>query len=102
MSIKFSIIIPSFNSKKFLNQCLQSIFKQTYKNYEVIVVDGGSKDGTIEFLKTLKNKVKWISENDDGQSDAINKGILLSTGNWITWQNCDDYYNDNKIIYLII
>lgn len=96
MSIKFSIIIPSFNSKKFLNQCLQSIFKQTYKNYEVIVVDGGSKDGTIEFLKTLKNKVKWISENDDGQSDAINKGILLSTGNWITWQNCDDYYNDKN------
>ena len=96
MNIKFSIIIPSLNSKIFLTQCLQSIFDQTYQNYEIIIIDGGSKDGTVEFLKTFNGKVKWISEKDNGQSDAINKGISLSTGNWITWQNCDDYYYDKN------
>ena len=96
MSTKFSIIIPSLNSKMFLNKCLESIFDQTYKNYEIIVIDGGSKDGTIEYLETLGDKVRWICETDKGQSDAINKGISLSTGNWITWQNCDDYFNDKN------
>ena len=77
MNIKFSIIIPSLNSKIFLTQCLQSIFDQTYENYEIIIIDGGSKDGTVEFLKTFNGKVKWISEKDNGQSDAINKGISI-------------------------
>ena len=57
MSIKFSIIIPSLNSKIFIHKCLQSIFDQTYQNYEIIIVDGGSEDGTIEYLKTLGDKV---------------------------------------------
>ncbi len=100
MSIKFSIIIPSLNSKTYLNHCLQSIFVQTYKNYEIIIIDGGSTDGTIELLKTYKEKVKWISESDKGQSDAINKGISISSGNWITWQNCDDYYHDKNAFSL--
>ena len=90
--MKFSIIIPSKNSKYFLGECLESIFQQSYTNYEVIVIDGDSDDGTVEFLKTFGDKIKWISERDNGQADAINKGIALSSGNWITWQNCDDYY----------
>ena len=98
MTIKFSIIIPSLNSLSFLKNCLNSIFEQTYKNYEVIVVDGGSNDGTIEFLKSFGDKIKWISERDKGQADAINKGIKLSSGNWITWQNCDDYYNNKDAL----
>ena len=90
--MKFSIIIPSLNSKYFLNECLKSIIQQSYTNYEVIVIDGDSNDGTVEFLKTFGDKIKWISEKDNGQADAINKGIAMSSGNWITWQNCDDYY----------
>ena len=90
--MKFSIIIPSLNSKYFLNECLKSIIQQSYTNYEVIVIDGDSNDGTVEFLKTFGDKIKWISEKDKGQADAINKGIAMSSGNWITWQNCDDYY----------
>ena len=93
MSIKFSIIIPSLNSKSFLKECLQSILAQSYKNYEIIVIDGGSVDGTVEFLKSYGDQIKWVSEKDNGQADAINKGISLTSGNWITWQNCDDYYN---------
>ena len=92
MSIKFSIIIPSLNSKFFLSKCLNSIFEQSYTNYEIIVIDGKSDDGTVEFLKPLGDKIKWISDKDNGQADAINKGINISGGDWITWQNCDDYY----------
>ena len=58
MKIKFSIIVPSLNNKKFLLNCLNSIFNQTYKNYEIIVVDGGSTDGTLNILKKYKKKTK--------------------------------------------
>ncbi len=94
MNVKFSIIVPSLNSKFFLSKCINSILEQSYKNYEIIVIDGKSTDGTVEYLKSLGDKIKWISERDNGQSDAINKGISISSGNWITWQNCDDYYEN--------
>lgn len=100
MTIKFSIIIPTLNSKFFLENCIRSILGQSYKNFEIIVIDGGSNDGTIEYLKTLENKVRWISENDNGQADAINKGFNIAKGNWITWQNSDDYYFDNNALSL--
>ena len=96
MKIKFSIIIPSLNNKRFLNRCLKSIFMQTYKNYEIIIIDGGSTDGTRSIIKKYKNKIKFYVNKDKGQYDAINKGILVSTGNWIAWQNCDDYYFDKN------
>ena len=98
MKIKFSIIVPSLNNKKFLLNCLNSIFNQTYKNYEIIVVDGGSTDGTLNILKKYKKKLKNNIGKDKGQYDAINKGILVSSGNWITWQNCDDYYSDKNAL----
>ena len=100
MTIKFSIIVPTLNSKIFLDKCLKSILNQTYKNYEIIVVDGGSNDGTTDYLKSYGEKIKWISEIDEGQADAINKGIKMSNGNWITWQNADDYYSDNNALLL--
>ena len=96
MKVQFSIIIPSLNSSFFLKQCLESIINQTYNNYEIIVIDGGSNDETVQLLKDYGPKVKWISESDNGQADAINKGISMSSGNWITWQNCDDYYYDKN------
>ena len=68
MKIKFSIIVPSLNSRIYLNKCLKSILNQSYKNFEIIVIDGGSNDGTVEYLKTFGNRVKWISEKDNGQA----------------------------------
>ena len=98
MSIKFSIIVPSYNSILFIKKCLDSVIEQNYKNYELIVIDGGSVDGTIDLLKTYGDQIIWISEKDQGQADAINKGISLSSGDWITWQNCDDFYcNPNTL-----
>ena len=96
MSIKFSIIVPNFNGKNFLKRCLDSILSQSYKNYEIIVIDGNSDDGSVELLKTYGNKIQWVSEKDKGQADAINKGIKISSGEWITWQNSDDFYSNNN------
>ena len=94
--IKFSIIVPNFNGNLFLKRCLDSIIEQNYKNYEIIVIDGCSNDGSVELLEAYGNKIHWISEEDKGQADAINKGIKMCNGDWITWQNCDDFYSNNN------
>ncbi|MDB2486443.1 glycosyltransferase [Pelagibacteraceae bacterium] len=96
MSIKFSIIVPNYNGKIFLKRCLDSILSQSYTNYELIVIDGHSNDGSVELLKTYGNKIQWVSEKDNGQADAINKGIKRCSGDWLTWQNSDDFYSNNN------
>lgn len=97
MRVKFSIIIPTLNSEKYLKQCLNSIFKQTYKNFEVIIIDGGSSDNTLKIIRNYKKKIKLIIKKGLGQANSINYGIKHSKGNWITWQNSDDYYSDKKV-----
>lgn len=92
--IKISVITPSFNQGKYIRKNIESVIYQDYKNYEHIIVDGGSDDETLSIIKEYKN-VKWISEKDDGPVDAIIKGINISTGNIITWLNSDDYYIEN-------
>jgi|TARA_B110000027_G_scaffold34742_1_gene38405 glycosyltransferase involved in cell wall biosynthesis len=96
VSIKFSIIVPNYNGKIFLKRCLDSILSQSYTNYELIVIDGHSNDGSVELLKTYGNKIQWVSEKDNGQADAINKGIKRCSGDWLTWQNSDDFYSNNN------
>jgi len=91
MDPKISIITPSFNSAKFIEDAIQSVVRQNYSNVEHIVVDGGSSDGTVGVLKRYGH-LKWISEKDDGQSDALNKGLAMSTGDIVGWLNADDVY----------
>lgn len=98
MKVKFSIIVPVYNGEKFIKQCIDSIINQKVKCYEIIVIDGGSSDNTVKILKSYKKKIRWISKKDKGQADAINKGISLSKGDWIGWQNCDDYYISKNVI----
>ena len=94
--IKFSIIIPSFNQISFLEHCLQNILQQSYSNFEIILIDGGSTDGTANLIEKYSKKYRqityWESSKDNGQADAINKGMRKCSGDWIAWQNCDDYY----------
>lgn len=93
----FSIIIPSFNQGHFIEQTIISILNQSYKSVEIIVIDGGSTDHTIEVLKTFGDKILWVSEKDNGQTHAINKGIKLAKGNVIAYLNSDDYYLEGTL-----
>jgi len=99
--IKVSIITPSYNTGKFINDTIISIINQTYINIEHIIVDGGSTDSTINVLKQYENHIKWISEPDNGMYDAINKGIDLATGDIYTYINADDYYFSKDVIELV-
>jgi len=90
---KISIIIPSFNSGEYLPYTLRSIDEQDYSNYEVILVDGKSTDETADVAKKYNHVITtFISEEDDGQSDAVNKGLSYTTGEFILWQNADDIF----------
>lgn len=91
---KISVVTPSYNSAKFIEDCIQSVLKQNYPNFEHIIVDGVSTDGTIKILKKYSH-LKWISEPDKGQSDALNKGFKMADGEWILWLNSDDYIEND-------
>lgn len=88
-----TVIIPSYNSGEFLPFTLESIIRQEYDDYEVIIVDGGSDDTTDSVVKKYSSIVKtYISEKDDGQADAVNKGLRYSEGDFVVWQNADDVF----------
>ncbi|MFH1645683.1 MAG: glycosyltransferase family 2 protein, partial [Candidatus Omnitrophota bacterium] len=95
---KISIVTPSFNSGKYIEETILSVLSQDYDNFEYFVIDGASTDNTIDILKEIgsdkryKDKFKWISEKDDGQTDAINKGLRMCSGDWFAFINADDYY----------
>ncbi len=93
---KFSIITPTLNQSKYIRQTIESVLSQDYENKELIVVDGGSSDGTQDILKEYK-EIKWISEPDSGAANALNKGFNMADGDVIAWLNSDDYYDKNAI-----
>ena len=91
--MKISIVTPSYNQAAFIERTINSIHDQTLSvPLEHIVVDGGSSDGTLDILKKYQSKIKWVSEKDKGQSDALNKGIAMASGEIIGWLNSDDVY----------
>ena len=93
-----SVIMVVLNNQKLLIKSINSVLKQNYKNYELIVVDGGSTDGTLKILKKNNSKIDfWISEKDKGIYDAMNKGIKLSRGSVISILNSDDIYYKNAL-----
>lgn len=90
-SPKLSIVTPTFNCASLIEHCIESVLAQGYPNLEHIVVDGASKDNTVEILKRYPH-VRWISEPDHGEAEALNKGLRLVTGEVIGWLNGDDQY----------
>ena len=88
---KISVVTCSYNQAEFIDDCIQSVLDQQYPNFEHIVIDGASTDGTVEKLKQYKH-LTWISEKDNGQSDALNKGFKMASGEIIAWVNSDDWY----------
>ena len=91
-----SIVTPSFNSMPYIKETVRSVQEQDYPNIEHIVMDGGSTDGTIEFLESQKHLI-WKSEPDRGQSHALNKGFQLAKGEIIGWLNSDDIYEPGAV-----
>ena len=90
-SPKISIITPSYNQAEFIEETILSVTGQGNPGLEYIIMDGGSDDGTVEIIKKYEEKIsQWVSEPDAGQSDAINKGVSMATGEWIGWINSDD------------
>lgn len=99
MNPKISIITATFNSLTTLRTTVDSMLQQTYDNIEHIIIDGGSTDGTVEWLKNNNDKFSfWISEKDKGIYDALNKGISLSNGEIIGFLHADDFYADKNIL----
>jgi glycosyltransferase involved in cell wall biosynthesis len=93
-----SIITVVLNNEKYIQKTLDSIFKQTYKNYELIVIDGGSEDNTLNIIKKNRKKINfWISEKDKGIYDAFNKGLKYASGDYIGFVNSDDILLPNTI-----
>jgi len=96
--MKISVVVPSYNQAAFIEATIQSILSQKGDfDLELIVVDGGSTDGTIDILKRYSDDINWISEKDDGQADAVNKGVAMSKGDVVGWLNSDDIYHDNAL-----
>jgi len=93
-----SILTPSFNQATYLPDNLGSVACQTYPNIEHLVMDGGSTDGSVDVLERAGDSVKWRSEPDQGQSDAVNKAFRESRGQIVGWLNSDDAYFDCNVI----
>lgn len=99
--MRFSIITITMNSREYLDETISSVLSQDYHNLEYIIVDGGSTDGTLDTIKewALKDaRIRWISEPDRGIADAMNKGVLLATGDVIAHLHSDDRYADASVL----
>ena len=96
--MKISVITISYNAENTIEKTLKSIENQSYNNIEHIIIDGGSKDSTLEICNSFSHEAKIISESDNGVYDAFNKGLKLATGDVIGFLNADDtFYNENSI-----
>lgn len=95
-----SVITPVYQGERFIESCIKIVIEQKCPDVEHIIVDGGSTDRTVEIIKQYADKyphIRWISEKDKGQSDAMNKGIALAKGDIIAILNVDDFYEQNVL-----
>lgn len=97
-----SIVTPSFNQAAFIEETIQSVLSQDYPHLEYLIVDGGSTDGSLEILQRYAKRLAWwVSEPDQGQTDAINKGFARARGEVLAWLNSDDTYLPHAISHAV-
>ena len=100
--MKVSIITVAYNSEQTLGDTISSVLRQTYKDIEYIIVDGLSKDGTVDVIKRyeprFEGRLRWVSEKDRGIYDAMNKGVQMATGDVVGIVNSDDFLSDDTVI----
>ena len=103
--MKVSLVTVTFNSAKTLADTIESVLHQDYDDYEYLVIDGGSKDETVEIIKKYEplfgGKMRWVSEPDKGMYDGINKGIRMATGDVVGIINSDDFYHRQDILRIV-
>lgn len=98
---KISIVTPSYNQGQYIEETIRSVLLQNYPNLEYIIIDGGSKDETVDIIKKYEPWLTyWVSEPDRGQSHAINKGLEKCTGAIFNWLNSDDWYEPKALFYV--
>jgi GT2 family glycosyltransferase len=100
--MRLSFVIPTRNQARFLGQCIDSCLAQGIADSEVVVADGASTDDTRDVLAAYGDRIRWVSEPDRGQSDAVNKGVRMARGELIAWINSDDYYASNSSVAQLV
>src|SRR5688572_3592389 len=87
-----AVVTPSYNTGRYIGDAVRSVLRQDYPRVDYMVMDGGSTDGTVDVLRSFGPRLRWVSQKDKGQSDAINRGFARTRGELLGWLNSDDTY----------